>query len=111
MNIQNNPLYSEVKLGTQNPLHDDTDRLAFFRDNGLYLASDVHALNMDVQVLEKTPGTNQFKFILGLRKSTNLTRFDPFPFNESQITINPQGKLEFEFTSPDNASFFRIQSP
>jgi len=25
-------------------------------------------------------------------------------------TINPQGKMEFEFTAPDNAAFFRVES-
>jgi len=27
-----------------------------------------------------------------------------------QTTINGQGKLEFQFTSPDNAAFFRLEA-
>lgn len=93
-----------------NPLH-DCNRLAFFRDNSLFLASDVEALNMDVPLLQKLPGSNQFKLTFGVQKSTDLLHFDAFPLSAPQSTINAEGKLEFLFTVPDSASFFRVQAP
>ncbi|MBX7209617.1 MAG: choice-of-anchor D domain-containing protein [Verrucomicrobiaceae bacterium] len=111
INLVTNPLYSESGSPFVNPLHNDSDRLAFFRNNGLFLTSDVQALNMDVPLLQKLPGTNQFKLIFGVQKSSDLIHFDPFPLSAPQSTINAGGKLEFLFTVPDGASFFRVQSP
>jgi hypothetical protein len=36
--------------------------------------------------------------------------FNPFPFTEPGTTINGQGRIEFEFSAPDNAAFFRLQT-
>ena len=44
------------------------------------------------------------------KKSTNLTHFLDFPAPPgSAVSINPQGDVELEFPSPDNAAFFRIE--
>jgi hypothetical protein len=32
------------------------------------------------------------------------------PIAAESAKINAQGKMEFQFTSPDNAAFFRIES-
>jgi hypothetical protein len=110
MALSQNPLFSSNPQAF-NPLFSSTDQRTFLRDNGFYLASDVQALNMDVPLLQKLPGTNQFKLIFGLEKSTDLTHFSPFPLTAPQSTINAEGKLEFLFTVPDTASFFRVQAP
>ena len=49
---------------------------------------------------------------LGIEKSTPLqpTSFTPFPMTVPQTTLNVDGKLEFLFTVPDNAAFFRVQT-
>ena len=71
------------------------------------------ALNVGVPLLVKNPSTGKFKLTMGVQKSNNLsTPFTAFPMNTvgTNTTINAAGKLEFEFTSPDNAAFFRIES-
>ncbi len=80
---------------------------------GLYTTSQVQALNVGVPLLVKNPSTGKFKLTMGVQKSNNLsTPFAAFPMNTvgTNTTINAAGKLEFEFTSPDNAAFFRIES-
>lgn len=76
---------------------------------GLYTTSQVRALNIDVPLIQKDAGTGQFKLTLGLEKSTNLSSFNAFPFSAPQTTVNGQGKIEFLFTSPDGAAFFRVK--
>lgn len=110
VNLTTNPVYSAPTNIGLNPLHGDDDRLAFFRDNGLFLASDVHALNLDVPLLEKLPGTNQFKLTFGLQRSTDRATFQPFPMLPAQTIINGDGKMEFQFSAPEPAAFFRVQA-
>jgi hypothetical protein len=65
-------------------------------------------LNLDVPKLTKNPSTGLFKLRIGIQKSTNLLNFTPFPMTAPQTTISGDGKLEFEFASPDNAAFYRL---
>ena len=65
---------------------------------------------MGAPLLMKDPGTGQFKLTIGVQKSTNLFDFSPFPMTAPQTLINRQGKLEFQFTVPDDAAFFRLES-
>ncbi|WP_367871684.1 hypothetical protein [Luteolibacter sp. Populi] len=79
----------------------------------LYSLSQVQVLNIGVPLLAKDPGTGKFKLTMGVQKSPNLTApFLAFPMNGAgtATTINGAGKLEFQFSSPDNAAFFRIES-
>lgn len=77
---------------------------------GLYTASQVQALNVGTPLIQKNAATGAFTLTLGIEKSTNLSTFTAFPMTAPQCTINAQGKLQFEFTSPDNAAFFRVQA-
>ena len=73
----------------------------------------MQALNVGVPLLAKDPGTGKFKLTMGVKKSPNLAApFLDFPMNAAgaATSINAAGKLEFEFTSPDNAAFFRVES-
>lgn len=57
-----------------------------------------------------TPITGKFRLTMDWKKSTNLSDFLDFPAPPgSSVSINPQGDVEFEFTSPDNAAFFRVE--
>jgi len=76
---------------------------------GFYTAAQIQALNVGARFLQRNPATGQFKLEIGMEKSANLTTFTPFPFLAPQTTIRPDGKLEFLFTVPDNAAFFRLQ--
>ncbi len=80
---------------------------------GLFTSNQVQALNVGVPLLQRNPATGVFKLTIGVKKTTNLLLpFADFPMNAqgSNTFINGQGKLEFEFTSPDNAAFFRLES-
>ena len=81
---------------------------------GLYTTTQVQALNVGVPLLTKDTTTGKFKLTIGVTKSTNLVTvpFTAFPMNSAGFTtiINAAGKLEFQFTVPDNAAFFRVQS-
>src|SRR5262249_13832621 len=77
----------------------------------LYTLGQVQTLNMGVPLLTKEAGTGKFKLTIGVKKTTDLSLpFADFPMNAagSTTTINAQGNLEFEFTVPDNAAFFRV---
>ncbi len=80
---------------------------------GLYTTAQVQALHMDVPLLQRNPGTNTFTFTFGLRKSTTLApgSFVPFPFTPAGTSVNGAGKVQYQFTSPDNAAFFRLEMP
>ena len=76
---------------------------------GLFTPSQVQALNVPAPLLVKDAATGQLKLTIGVQKSTDLSTFSPFPMTAPQTTINA-GKLEFLFTVPDNAAFFRLQA-
>jgi hypothetical protein len=76
----------------------------------LFTQSQFQALSVGKPLLQKNPTTGAFTLTLGLEKSTNLTTFTPLLMTAPQATINAQGKLEFQFTTPDNAAFFRVQA-
>ncbi len=79
---------------------------------GYFTTAQVQALNVGVPLLQKNPTTGIFTLTIGVEKSTTLApgSFMLFPFTSPQTTINGHGKLEFQFTVPDNAVFFRLQS-
>lgn len=76
----------------------------------LYTLSQVQALNVGTPLLLKDQSTGQFKLTIGLEKSTDLIHYAPFPMTAPQSLINTQGNLEFLFTVPDDAAFFRLQT-
>ena len=80
---------------------------------GYFTPSQVQALNVGVPLIQRNATTGEFKLTIGLEKSTNLgvpNSFVPFPFIGAGTVINGEGKIEFLFTAPDNAAFFRLQS-
>ncbi|MBE7495663.1 MAG: choice-of-anchor D domain-containing protein [Verrucomicrobiaceae bacterium] len=79
--------------------------------NGLFTASQVQAMNIGTPLLQRNPATGVFTLTLGIGKSTTLQpgSFVPFPFTPQGTTINGQGKIEFQFTVPDDAAFFQLQ--
>ena len=47
---------------------------------------------------------------IGLEKSADLNQFAPFPMTPQQTSISPEGKLEFRFTTNDDAAFFLLEA-
>ena len=78
--------------------------------NGLYTRGQVQALQVGTPLLAKDPTSGLFKLTIGVQKSTDLLHFSPFPMTTPQATINADGKLEFQFSSQDNAAFFRLET-
>jgi FG-GAP repeat len=79
---------------------------------GFFTPAQVQALHLDAPLIQRDAGTGVFTLTLGLGKSTNLAvpnSFVPFPFTGPGTIINGQGKIEFQFTLPDNAAFFRLE--
>ena len=77
---------------------------------GYYSLSQVQALNSGTPLIQRNPTTGKFKLTMDWKKSTNLTTFTDFPAPAgSAVSINPQGNVEFEFPSADDAAFFRIE--
>ncbi len=76
---------------------------------GYYSLSQVQALNSGTPLIQRNPATGKFKLTLDWKKSTDLTTFTDFPAPAgSAVSISPTGDIEFEFTSPDDAAFFRL---
>lgn len=77
---------------------------------GLFTTSQVQAMNSGTPLIAKDPATGNFKLTLDWKKSTDLSSFSDFPAPAgSSVTITPEGDVEFEFTAPDDAAFFRIE--
>ena len=88
--------------------------VATYYDNansvGYYSLSQVQALHSGTPLIQRNPATGKIKLTMDWKKSTNLTNFLDFPAPAgSAVTITPQGDVEFEFPSTDNAAFFRIE--
>ena len=76
----------------------------------LYTLSQIQNLNVGTPLLQRNPSTGEFTLTIGVDKSTNLSTWTPIPMTVPQTIINSQGKMEFRFTTPDNAAFFRLQT-
>ncbi len=76
---------------------------------GLFTTSQVQTLNLPAPLIQRNFTTGQFTLELSLEKSADLLNFTPFPFLSPQTTINGQGKIQFQFTMPDNTQFFRLR--
>ena len=80
---------------------------------GLYTTTQIQALNVGTPLIQRNAATGVFKLTIGVKKSTSPgLPFTDFPMNAAgaSTAINGQGKLEFQFTVPDNAAFFRLES-
>ena len=78
---------------------------------GYFDETQVRDINVGMPLISKNATSGRFKLTLELEKSTNLGQgFQTLPFEESGTFLTNDGKLEFEFTSPDKASFFRLKA-
>ena len=78
--------------------------------NHLYTQDQVQALHVSAPLLAKDPLSGLFKLTIGVKKSADLLHFNPLPMTAPQATLNADGELEFLFSSPDNAAFFRLEA-
>lgn len=77
---------------------------------GLFTEGQLQALRPSAPLISKEPGSGQFKLTMELTKSTDLQHFAPAPMLPAGVTLNPQGNIEYRFTAPEPAMFFRVES-
>jgi uncharacterized delta-60 repeat protein len=79
---------------------------------GLYTAAQVQALHVGAPMISQNQANGMFKLTLSLQKATSLSppNWLPFPFIGANTSVNAQGQLEYQFTSPDNAAFYLLQA-
>jgi Immunoglobulin domain len=77
---------------------------------GLYNLNQVQALHVGTPLLVKDPVSGKFKLTIGVKKSSDLLNFTAFPISPGAAMLNAKGEMEFQFTSPDNAAFYRLES-
>jgi hypothetical protein len=79
---------------------------------GLFTPAQVQALHVGTPLIQRAPDTGIFTLTLELQKSATLApaSFSLFPFTNPETTITPEGRIEFEFTSPEDAAFYRIHA-
>jgi hypothetical protein len=110
--LTGNTLYSPAQF-TANRTAGQNDVTTDPNTYGLYNLSQIQALNVGTPLLQRD-GLGQFKLTIGVQKSTTLQpgSFQPFALDSAgaSTSINGAGKLEFLFTVPDNAAFFRVQA-
>jgi hypothetical protein len=75
---------------------------------GLFTEAQVRALHLPAPLISRNPQTGRFKLEIGLQQSTDLQNFTSFPMNAENITINPQGRIEFDFPANGDAAFYRV---
>jgi hypothetical protein len=92
----------------------NTDLVNTYYDNagsaGLVTAAQVQNLNVGTPLLQRDSATGEFTLTIGVNQSSDLRQWTPLPMTVPQTIINSQGKVEFRFTTPDNAAFFRLQT-
>ncbi len=76
----------------------------------LYTLDQVQALNVGTPLLARDAVSGKFKLTVKAKKSMDLKTFTDLPFSAGDAVINSNGEMEFQFASPDNAAFFRIES-
>jgi HYR domain len=77
---------------------------------GLYTAPQVQSLHSTTPLISRDPASGRFKLTMDWKKSTNLSSFVDFPAPPgSAVSITPQGDLEFDFPTTEDAAFFRIE--
>ncbi|WP_338685209.1 choice-of-anchor D domain-containing protein [Haloferula helveola] len=80
--------------------------------SGLYTAGQIEAQNAGTTLVQRD-GLGRFTLTLGIGKSTTLLpgSFAPFPFTAPETSVNGEGKVEFLLSSPEDAAFFRLETP
>ena len=102
--LYNQTLYNANRTTGQNDVINSPNAYS------LYTLSQLQNLNVGVPLLQRDSATGEFTLTIGVDQSTNLTNWTPLPMTAPQTIINSQGKVEFRFTTPNNAAFFRLQT-
>lgn len=77
---------------------------------GYYDLAGMRALQAPAPVISRDAGTGKVRLTLGLQQSGDLAQFTPLPATAPQISVTPQGEIQFEFDAPAGSGFFRIEA-
>lgn len=76
---------------------------------GLYTQGQIRTLHAGTPLITRNPDTGRFTLTMDFKKSWDLQNFADFPAQAAEVSVNPAGDILFEFNSPDDAAFFRVQ--
>lgn len=77
---------------------------------GLYDLTGMRALQTPAPVIARDASTGKVRLTLSVKQSSNLSSFDPLPATTPEISVTPQGDIQFEFDAPAGSGFFRIEA-
>ena len=81
---------------------------------GLFTTAQVQTLKLGTPLLQRNASTGACTLTIGLQRTSSLNPlFTDLPMAGpgTAAVINSQGRLEFQFSVPDNAAFFRLRVP
>lgn len=82
-----------------------------YANSGLLFAPNrVQAIRVLPPVFERNPVSGAAKLTFSLQKSSDFHSYLALPFTAPQTSFNPAGEVEFRFTVPDNAAFYRLET-
>ncbi len=77
--------------------------------DGVYSVRQLQALHPGMPLAPVNLQTGQFTLTMALKKSTDLSSFSLYPVVPAQTVITPQGKLEFQFATPERRAFYLLE--
>ncbi len=77
---------------------------------GYFGPEQVQSLRIAPPEISRNPASGMVKLTLFLEKASAPSIYEPFPMSAPQTSINFQGELEFLFSVPDDAAFFRLET-
>lgn len=75
----------------------------------LFTQQQLQALKPETPLLLRDPATGRFTLLMNWTKSADLMNYVDFPADPARVSVNPDGDIEFEFSSADDAAFFRLE--
>lgn len=76
---------------------------------GYYDLEGMRALQAPAPVIARDAATGKARLTLGIRQSSDLESFTPLPATAPEVSITPEGDIQFEFDTPERSGFYRIE--
>lgn len=90
----------------------DPDLVAIFQSSllpaGFHPPNDIGSIR--VRNPRISPTASGIRLSLSLDKKTTAGGYQPLPFTLQDITVNPSGEVEFEFSDPGGPSFYKLET-
>lgn len=75
---------------------------------GLYDEDQIGTLYAPAPILSRSATSGKFKLSMDWKQSDDLDIFSDFPASPSEISVSPQGDIEFEFDAAGDRAFFKV---